>query len=46
MDAIDEAIADLHASGKLAALSNEFFEHDYTVPAAAFDLAQLDQQVK
>jgi polar amino acid transport system substrate-binding protein len=43
--AIDTAIADLHASGKLSALSNEFFDHDYTPPAAAFDLADLGQAV-
>jgi polar amino acid transport system substrate-binding protein len=45
LDAIDAAIVHLHASGKLAALSNEFFKHDYTKPAAAFDLAELGQEV-
>ncbi|HET7831125.1 MAG TPA: transporter substrate-binding domain-containing protein [Candidatus Limnocylindrales bacterium] len=45
LDAIDAAIADLHASGKLTELSNEFFTKDYTRPAAAFDLDQLGQSV-
>jgi ABC-type amino acid transport substrate-binding protein len=45
LEAIDTAIADLHGSSKLAALSNEFFKQDYTKPAAAFDLAELGQAV-
>jgi polar amino acid transport system substrate-binding protein len=43
--AVDGAIADLHASGKLKELSVEFFKKDYSAPAAAFDLAALDQQM-
>lgn len=46
VDAIDEAVAGLHASGKLAELSNEFFKQDYTKPAAAFDVAGLNQIVE
>ncbi len=46
LDAVDTAIADLHASGKLRALSIQFFEKDYATPAAAFDLSALDQQVR
>jgi polar amino acid transport system substrate-binding protein len=42
--AIDAAIQELHASGKLKELSLEFFEKDYATPAAAFDLAGLNQQ--
>jgi polar amino acid transport system substrate-binding protein len=45
LDAIDAAVSDLHASGKLAELSEEFFSNDYTKPAAAFDLAELGQAV-
>lgn len=44
--AVDGAIAGLHASGRLEALSIEFFGQDYATPAAAFDLAALDQQVR
>jgi polar amino acid transport system substrate-binding protein len=45
LGAIDAAIDDLHASGKLTALSDQFFDHDYTGPAATFDLAGLAQPV-
>lgn len=44
--AIDKAIGDAHASGKLKAISLEFFKKDYATPSAGFDLATLDQQVK
>jgi polar amino acid transport system substrate-binding protein len=45
LDAVDTAIANLHARGKLKALSVQFFEKDYATTAGAFDLAALDQQV-
>ena len=41
--AVDKAVQDLHASGKLKELSLKFFEHDYATEAATFDLASLDQ---
>jgi ABC-type amino acid transport substrate-binding protein len=41
--AVDKAVQDLHASGKLKELSMTFFNHDYASQAAAFDLATLDQ---
>jgi polar amino acid transport system substrate-binding protein len=43
--AIDSAIADLHASGKLKALSIQFFEADYATPASEFDLSAVAQVV-
>lgn len=43
--AIDAAIADLHASGKLKALSMQFFEADYATPAGEFDLSAVGQVV-
>jgi polar amino acid transport system substrate-binding protein len=46
VDAINDAVAELHASGKLAELSNQFFKQDYTEPAAAFDMAALHQTVR
>jgi polar amino acid transport system substrate-binding protein len=46
LDAIDKAIRDAHASGKLKALSTEFFKKDYATPASSFDLTKLGQQVK
>ncbi len=46
IDAINKAIRDAHASGKLKDLSTQFFKKDYTAPAAAFDLASLNQQVQ
>ena len=46
LDTVDAAIADLHASGKLKELSVQFFKKDYSEPAAAFDLAALDQTVQ
>jgi polar amino acid transport system substrate-binding protein len=46
VDAINRAIQQLHASGKLKELSLQFFKKDYATPAAAFDLAGLSQQVK
>lgn len=41
--ALNTAIAELHASGKLKELSSSFFKKDYATPAAAFDLAALGQ---
>jgi polar amino acid transport system substrate-binding protein len=46
IDAINKAIRDAHASGKLKELSLQFFKKDYTPPAAAFDLASLSPQVQ
>lgn len=46
LDAINKAIRDAHASGKLKELSLQFFKKDYTGPAATFDLATLGQQVR
>ena len=43
LDAVDRAIQDLHANGKLKELSLKFFEHNYATEAATFDLATLDQ---
>jgi polar amino acid transport system substrate-binding protein len=43
--AIDAAIKGLHASGKLKALSMQFFDADYATPAAAFDLSAVGQVV-
>ncbi|MFL5724237.1 MAG: transporter substrate-binding domain-containing protein [Chloroflexota bacterium] len=43
LDAVDKAVQELHASGKLKELSMKFFDHDYATQAAAFDLATLDQ---
>jgi polar amino acid transport system substrate-binding protein len=46
LDAINAAIRDAHSSGKLKALSAQFFTKDYATPAAAFDLASLSQTVR
>ena len=45
LDRIDAVVADLHASGKLKALSEQFFGTDYATKAGAFDLASIGQQV-
>jgi len=45
LDAIDRAVAGAHASGKLKALSLQFFTKDYATPAGAFDLGGLAQAV-
>ena len=45
LDRIDGAVRDLHAQGKLKALSIDFFKTDYATPAATFDLATIDQKV-
>ena len=45
LDRIDAVVADLHASGKLKALSEQFFGMDYATKAGAFDLASIGQQV-
>jgi polar amino acid transport system substrate-binding protein len=46
LDAVNAAIKDAHQSGKLTALSNQFFKKDYSAPAAAFDLSSLSQSVR
>lgn len=46
VDAVNAAIRDLHAKGTLTALSAQFFERDYASPAASFDLAKLNQEVR
>jgi polar amino acid transport system substrate-binding protein len=46
LDAINKAVKDLHASGKLKELSLQYFKHDYATPAAAFELAGLNQVVQ
>jgi polar amino acid transport system substrate-binding protein len=45
LDRVNAAVRDLHAQGKLKALSIEFFKTDYATPAAAFDLTTIDQKV-
>lgn len=45
LGAIDAAIADLHASGELKALSLQFFQADYATPAGEFDLSAVGQVV-
>lgn len=45
LDRINGAVRDLHAQGKLKALSVEYFKTDYATPAAAFDLTTIDQKV-
>ena len=45
VDRISEVIRDLHAGGKLKALSQEFFGSDYASPAGAFDLSAVGQAV-
>lgn len=46
LDAVNKAIRDLHGSGRLKDLSGQFFKKDYATPAASFDLAGLNQQVR
>ena len=43
--AVDKAIQDLHASGKLKELSMKFFDNDYASPAAASTSRRSDQTV-
>ena len=45
LDAINAAVRDLHASGKLKAMSEQFFGVDYATKAGAFDLASIGQRV-
>ncbi len=45
LEAVDVAIAEGHASGKLKELSLEFFKKDYATTAGSFDLSTLAQQV-
>jgi len=45
LDAINKAVRELHANGKLKALSIQFFGTDYATPAAAFDLDAVGQTV-
>jgi polar amino acid transport system substrate-binding protein len=45
VDAVDTAIAKLHAAGKLKALSQQFFGVDFATAAGAVDLASIHQTV-
>ena len=45
LDRIDAVVADLHATGKLKALSEQYFKADFATPAAAFDLSSVGQTV-
>jgi polar amino acid transport system substrate-binding protein len=45
LDRINTAIRDLHAQGKLKALSIKFFGIDYASAAATFDLTSIGQSV-
>jgi polar amino acid transport system substrate-binding protein len=45
IDRISTAIRDLHASGKLKALSLQYFGSDYATPAGQFDLSGVGQSV-
>jgi len=45
LGAVNAAVRDLHASGKLKELSTKFFGVDYASGAAAFDLTTIGQQV-
>lgn len=45
IDAINKAVRELHANGKLKALSIQFFGTDYATPAGAFDLDAVGQTV-
>jgi polar amino acid transport system substrate-binding protein len=45
LDRINAALRSLHASGKLKALSVQFFGVDYATTAAAFDLGSIGQKV-
>jgi ABC-type amino acid transport substrate-binding protein len=45
VDRVNEIIRTAHADGTLKALSEEWFEADYTTGAGAFDLSVLGQEV-
>lgn len=45
LDRVNAAIRDLHAQGKLKALSLDAFKTDYATSAAAFDLASVGQKI-
>lgn len=45
IDAIDAAIANLHANGTMKSLSLDFFGADYATPAGEFDLSAVGQAV-
>ena len=45
VDRINTIVASLHPSGKLKALSIQFFGTDYATAAAAFDLTSIGQRV-
>jgi ABC-type amino acid transport substrate-binding protein len=45
IERISAEVGDLHAKGKLKALSQEFFGSDYATPAGAFDLSAVGQVV-
>jgi len=44
LSALNAAITDLHAAGRLRELSTSFFKKDYATPAAGFALAGLGQK--
>jgi polar amino acid transport system substrate-binding protein len=46
VDAIDKAVKDLIANGKLKAASEKFFGTDYATAAGAFDLTSINQTVQ
>lgn len=43
LDAVTEHVQAMHADGALKALSEQYYGDDLATPAAAFDLAQLEQ---
>lgn len=45
LDRIDAVIADLHRTGRLKTLSEQYFKADFATPAAAFDLELIGQTV-
>ena len=45
LDRIDAAVAALHQSGKLAAMSKQWFGVDFATAAGTFDLGSVGQQV-
>lgn len=44
-DRVNDIVRDLHAGGRLKALSETWFKTDYATPAAAFDIDAVGQQV-
>ena len=45
VERVDQIISAAHADGTMKALSMQWFGTEYTTPAAAFDLAKLNQQI-